>query len=159
MKNLILDIFFLFSATFVSCGQKVSTNQNSIKMDSTDSYWKQKLNKEQYFVLREKGTERPFSGEFVMHKEKGIYKCAACGTELFTDEMKFDSHCGWPSFDKEIAGGKIKQTTDKSHGMIRTEITCAKCGGHLGHIFDDGPTETGKRYCVNSLSLSFEPKK
>ena len=93
----------------------------------------------------------------MLNKDKGIYKCAACGNELFTDEMKFDSHCGWPSFDKEIAGGKIKTHEDNSLGMHRTEIICAKCGGHLGHLFDDGPTETVKRYCVNSLSLEFQP--
>ena len=119
--------------------------------------WKSKLSPEQYYVLREKGTERAFTGALLMNKEKGIYSCAGCGNELFTDEMKFDSHCGWPSFDREIAGGKIKKTMDKTHGMIRTEITCAKCDGHLGHIFDDGPTQTGERYCVNSLSLLFQP--
>ncbi|KOY88099.1 hypothetical protein AD998_07100 [bacterium 336/3] len=128
-------------------------------MKLTEQEWKAKLTPEQYYILREKGTERAFTGEFVFTKEKGTYKCAGCGEALFSDDMKFDSHCGWPSFDKEIAGGKIIQTEDNSHGMKRTEITCAKCGGHLGHIFDDGPTETGKRYCVNSGSLSFEPKK
>jgi peptide methionine sulfoxide reductase msrA/msrB len=117
--------------------------------------WKAKLSPEQYYILREKGTERPFTGALLMNKEKGIYKCAGCGNELFTDAMKFDSHCGWPSFDREIEGGKIKKITDKSLGMIRTEIVCANCDGHLGHIFDDGPTATGERYCVNSLSLEF----
>ena len=105
----------------------------------TEAYWKSKLNAEQYYILREKGTERPFSGALLMNKKQGIYCCAACGNELFTDKMKFDSHCGWPSFDKEIEGGKINQTMDKTHGMIRTEITCANCNSHLGHIFDDGP--------------------
>jgi peptide methionine sulfoxide reductase msrA/msrB len=128
-----------------------------MSINNTD--WKAKLSPEQYYILREKGTERAFTGALLMNKEKGIYSCAGCGNELFTDEMKFDSHCGWPSFDREIAGGKINKTMDKSHGMIRTEITCAKCDGHLGHIFDDGPTATGERYCVNSLSLSFEPAK
>ena len=119
--------------------------------------WKSKLTPEQYYILREKGTERPFTGALLMNKDKGIYNCAGCGSELFTDEMKFDSHCGWPSFDKEIAGGKVNRIIDKTHGMIRTEITCANCGGHLGHIFDDGPTETSERYCVNSISLAFVP--
>ena len=124
----------------------------------TEAEWKYRLTPEQYYILREKGTESPFTGEFVLTKEKGIYRCAGCGEELFTDGMKFDSHCGWPSFDREIAGGKIIQTEDNSNGMTRTEISCAKCGGHLGHIFNDGPTKTGQRYCVNSVSLSFEPQ-
>jgi peptide methionine sulfoxide reductase msrA/msrB len=125
----------------------------------SEQEWKEKLTPEQYNILRQKGTERPFTGQFNMHKEKGSYCCAGCGEPLFTDDMKFDSGCGWPSFDKEIAGGKIKQILDKSHGMIRTEIVCANCGGHLGHIFNDGPTETGMRYCVNSLSLDFQSQK
>jgi len=122
----------------------------------TEADWKQLLSPEQYHVLREKGTERPGTGKFYKHAEKGVYVCGGCGNELFTDEMKFDSHCGWPSFDKEIAGGKIKTILDSTHGMVRTEIVCAKCGGHLGHLFDDGPTATGMRYCVNSLSLDFK---
>lgn len=138
------------------CAQNKHNNKNTEQMKLTDAQWKEKLSPEQYYILREKGTEKPFSGEFVFTKDKGIYHCAGCGEALFTDDMKFDAHCGWPSFDKEIAGGKIIQTEDNSHGMNRIEITCAKCGGHLGHLFDDGPTETGKRYCVNSGSLSFE---
>ncbi|MEZ4911669.1 MAG: bifunctional methionine sulfoxide reductase B/A protein [Saprospiraceae bacterium] len=128
------------------------------KVTLAEAEWKSKLTPSQYYILREKGTEKPFSGEFVFSKDKGVYKCAGCGESLFTDEMKFESHCGWPSFDSEISGGKIVQTEDNSHGMRRIEITCASCGGHLGHIFDDGPTQTGLRYCVNSLALSFEPK-
>lgn len=134
------------------------------KIDSTASFpivlseedWKEKLSPEEYYILRQKGTERPFTGKYNMHKERGIYCCSGCGEPLFTDDMKFESNCGWPSFDKEIAGGKIKQVIDKSHGMVRTEIICANCGGHLGHIFNDGPTATGMRYCVNSLSLDFQ---
>jgi methionine-R-sulfoxide reductase len=122
----------------------------------TDDEWKKTLTAEQYHVLREKGTDYPFTGKYYLHKEKGMYFCAGCGTELFTSDMKFDSDCGWPSFDKEIAGGKIKQIRDTSHGMIRIEIVCAKCNSHLGHIFDDGPTLTGKRYCVNSTSIDFK---
>jgi methionine-R-sulfoxide reductase len=124
----------------------------------TENDWRKLLSAEQFYVLREKGTERPGTGKFYKHAEKGIYVCGGCGNELFTDEMKFDSHCGWPSFDKEIAGGKIKTNLDTTHGMVRTEIVCAKCGGHLGHLFDDGPTSTGMRYCVNSLSLDFKKK-
>jgi methionine-R-sulfoxide reductase len=131
----------------------------STELPKTEGEWKKKLSDEQYYVLREKGTERPFTGKFYLHKDKGVYTCAACGNELFTSDMKFDSQCGWPSFDREIKGGKIKTEVDSSHGMIRTEIMCAKCGGHLGHLFNDGPTETGIRYCVNSLSLEFAPEK
>lgn len=132
----------------------------SNKVNKTEEEWKKILSPEQYHILREKGTERPGTGEYNKHKEAGTYACAACGTELFTSEQKFDSHCGWPSFDNNIAGGdRVKQIPDFSHGMIRTEIVCANCGGHLGHIFDDGPTATGQRYCVNSLSLKFIPKK
>jgi methionine-R-sulfoxide reductase len=136
-------------------------SDNTIKpMDTnynkTDAEWKKTLTPEQYEILRKKGTEAPGTGEYNHHTEKGVYTCAGCGTELFTSEQKFDSHCGWPSFDNNIAGGdRVKQVKDFSHGMIRTEIVCAKCGGHLGHIFDDGPTATGQRYCVNSLSLKF----
>lgn len=135
---------------------KKEKNKVSEKISKTEDEWKQQLTPEQYHVIREKGTEAPFSGKFYLHNEHGVYKCAACGTELFTSDMKFNSSCGWPSFDKEIAGGKIKTQTDLSHGMVRTEIMCAKCGGHLGHLFNDGPTQTGMRYCVNSLSLDFD---
>lgn len=124
--------------------------------DQKDSDWKAKLTPEEYRVLREKGTERPFSGEFNAHFENGMYTCRGCGEELFSSEMKFDSGCGWPSFDQEIPGGKVNRIRDLSHGMIRTEITCAKCDGHLGHVFNDGPTQTGERYCVNSISLDFK---
>jgi peptide methionine sulfoxide reductase msrA/msrB len=152
-------LYLILLLALNSCAQKNNTIKNETAMNTmnlSEKEWKEKLTEEQYYILREKGTERPFTGKLLMNKEKGVYKCAGCGNELFTDEMKFDSHCGWPSFDKEIAGGKIKQIKDNSHGMIRTEIVCANCNGHLGHIFDDGPTDTGMRYCVNSLSLEFE---
>lgn len=126
----------------------------------SEEEWKQELSPEQYHVLREKGTERPFTGKYNMHFEKGIYTCAGCGYELFDDSQKFDSHCGWPSFDAGLGNGdRIKKIRDITFGMVRTEIVCARCGGHLGHVFDDGPTETGQRYCVNSLSVDFEPTK
>lgn len=127
-----------------------------MELNKTNEEWKKELSTEQYRVLREKGTEPPFSGKFYLNNEKGIYVCGACGNELFTSDMKFDSGCGWPSFDKEIEGGKIITNKDTSHGMIRKEIVCARCGSHLGHLFDDGPTETGLRYCVNSVSLDFK---
>ena len=135
---------------------QTKTMNDNTPVQKTEDEWKAILSPDQYHVLREKGTERPFTGKLLENKEKGMYVCAACGNELFSSDMKFDSHCGWPSFDKEIAGGKIKTHTDTSLGMIRTEIMCARCGSHLGHLFDDGPTATGMRYCVNSLSLDFK---
>ena len=128
-------------------------------VNKSDEEWKKILTPEQYHILREKGTDLPYKGQYYLHKEKGMYVCAACGNELFTSDMKFESDCGWPSFDKEIKGGKIKTVTDNSYGMVRTEILCGRCGGHLGHLFDDGPTLTGKRYCVNSTSITFNGAK
>ncbi len=125
----------------------------------SDDEWKQQLGDEQFYVLREKGTERPFTRKHNMHFEKGVYKCAGCGAELFNNTQKFDSHYGWPSFDNELENGeRILKIKGRVFGMIRTEIVYTKCGGHLGHIFDDGSTQTGERYCVNSLSLNFETK-
>lgn len=120
--------------------------------------WKKKLTPEEYHVLREKGTDAPFSGPFYKHFEKGMYVCKACGQELFSSETKFDSDCGWPSFDSSLKGNVILNE-DTSHGMVRTEVVCSKCESHLGHLFDDGPQETtGKRYCINSTSLKFSGK-
>jgi peptide methionine sulfoxide reductase msrA/msrB len=163
MKLKVIYMLSMMILSLTGCAQKnpksVHTSSIQPEINLSEQEWKEKLTPEQYYILREKGTEKPFSGKFVFTKDKGTYKCGGCGEPLFTDDMKFQSNCGWPSFDKEIAGGKIMQTEDNSHGMKRIEITCAKCGGHLGHIFDDGPTETGKRYCVNSASLTFEPLK
>ncbi|AGC77607.1 peptide-methionine (R)-S-oxide reductase [Nonlabens dokdonensis] len=121
----------------------------------TEKEYKDKLTPEQYYVLREKGTERPFTGEYNTHYEDGVYSCAACGNDLFKSDQKFDSGCGWPSFDDEIEGA-IERKRDTTHGMIRTEIMCSNCGSHLGHVFNDGPTPSGIRHCVNSLSLEFK---
>ncbi|MHA2406843.1 MAG: peptide-methionine (R)-S-oxide reductase MsrB [Candidatus Ranarchaeia archaeon] len=124
---------------------------------TSDKEWKKKLTKEQYHVLREKGTERPFSGEYWDHHEEGVYRCAACGTPLFSSDKKFDSGTGWPSFDSPMEDEKVEEKEDKSHGITRTEVLCKKCGGHLGHVFKDSPKTTGCRYCINSISLDFDP--
>ncbi len=118
---------------------------------------KQMLTPEEYEVLREKGTEAPFSGEYVHEKADGTYECKVCGNALFDSSAKFDSGTGWPSFDSALPGA-IEQHRDSAHGMERTEITCARCGSHLGHVFDDGPTTTGKRFCINSVCLDLEEK-
>ncbi len=119
---------------------------------------KNKLSEEQYKVLREKGTEAPFSGKYVHEDRDGTYSCVVCGNKLFSSDSKFDSGTGWPSFDEALPNS-IKQIEDNSHGMNRIEIVCAKCNSHLGHVFDDGPTKTGKRYCLNSVCLDLEEKK
>lgn len=153
MNRFIYLLMIVFVAQF-SCNAQKSKKE----MDKNESYWKEKLSPEAYHILREKGTERPFSGTYNMHFEEGTYVCNGCGTALFDSKSKFDGHCGWPSFDGELAGDKIEKIPDYSHGMVRTEIVCKNCGGHLGHLFDDGPTASGLRYCVNSLSLNFNPK-
>ncbi|NGM67908.1 peptide-methionine (R)-S-oxide reductase MsrB [Natronolimnobius sp. AArcel1] len=120
-----------------------------------DAEWREQLSDEEYRILREAGTEAPFSGEYVDHKDDGSYACAGCGTELFDSETKFDSGCGWPSF-YDTDDDRIETRLDTSNGMRRTEVLCAECGGHLGHVFEDGPEPTGKRYCINSVALEFE---
>lgn len=134
---------------------ETSMDNKKYAVSRTDAEWKTVLSDEEYRILRLKGTEMPNTGKYNLHFEDGTYKCKGCGTPLFDSGMKFKSHCGWPSFDEAIEG-TIEYKKDTSHGMIRTEILCAKCGGHLGHVFNDGPTETGKRYCVNSASIDFE---
>lgn len=123
----------------------------------TEDEWKNKLNKEQYEVMRLKGTEPAFSGKYNHEKSEGVYKCSACGNPLFSSDAKFDSGTGWPSFDQAIPGS-VKMVPDNSYGMNRTEVVCSKCGGHLGHLFDDGPTATKKRFCMNSVCLDLDKK-
>ena len=125
------------------------------ELPSTDEEWREQLTEEEYKILREQGTEPKFSGEYLGKDDDGIYRCAGCGTELFDSETKFDSNSGWPSF-YDAKEGAVELREDRSHGMVRTEVVCARCGGHLGHVFDDGPDPTGKRYCMNSVSLSFD---
>lgn len=123
-------------------------------MPQKESEWKDRLTPEQYAVLRQGGTEAPFTGALLNEKREGMYKCVACGNPLFSSDTKFDSGTGWPSFDTALPGA-VKYIEDNSHGMHRTEVVCAQCGGHLGHVFDDGPTQSGKRYCLNSVCLAF----
>lgn len=128
------------------------------KLHKSEEEWRRELTPEQYRVLREKGTERPFTGEYETCDTPGMYRCAGCGQELFVSGTKFDAGCGWPSFYQAAAPGRIEEHQDNSYGMRRTEVTCSRCGGHLGHVFPDGPQPTGLRYCINSASLKLEPK-
>jgi peptide-methionine (R)-S-oxide reductase len=128
-------------------------------LPKTNAEWRELLDEETYYITREKGTERPFTGKYNQHKASGIYHCACCGQELFSSNAKYDSGSGWPSFFKPATPEAVAEDSDASHGMTRTEILCSNCGAHLGHVFPDGPNPTGLRYCVNSLSLDFEEGK
>jgi peptide-methionine (R)-S-oxide reductase len=159
MKKIII---LLISITFFSCNgnaqKKDKQETNTFKISKTDTEWKKQLTPEQYHVLRQKGTERQFSSPYNKNHETGTYVCAACNTPLFKSEHKYDSGSGWPSFDREIKGN-VAFSTDKKLGYIRVEEHCAICGGHLGHVFDDGPENTtGKRHCINGVAVKFIPE-
>jgi peptide-methionine (R)-S-oxide reductase len=136
---------------------EAKTTEN-LPVEKSDAEWRQELTPQEYQVLRQHGTERAGTSPLNREKRDGVFKCAGCGAELFPSETKYESGSGWPSFFKPLDEGSVATTTDRSHGMVRTEAHCAKCGGHLGHVFPDGPAPTGLRYCMNGLSLKFEPK-
>ena len=128
------------------------------KLTLTDAEWRERLSPEQYHILRRAGTERAFTGEYEKNKAPGMYRCAGCGAPLFSSEAKYNSGSGWPSYTAPASGDAVDEHRDASHGMVRTEVRCAKCEGHLGHVFPDGPGENGMRYCINSAALDFKPK-
>jgi peptide-methionine (R)-S-oxide reductase len=162
MKYKVFIFIAIMQLSVLSCNSQSKNTENTktnYPFELTDEEWKNKLTPEQYKILREKGTERAYTGKYWNHFENGQYVCAGCNTPLFSSEKKFDSHCGWPSFNDELQKGNIEISKDFSHGMVRDEITCKNCGGHLGHVFDDGPPPKGLRYCVNSASIKFIPFK
>lgn len=135
-----------------------STNQRDERRELTDAEWRSRLSDAQYKVLRQKATDVPFTGEFTHPGRRGVFRCAGCGAELFDSDAQFDSGSGWPSFTVPVSSDAVEAAVDRSYGMVRTEITCSRCGGHLGHVFPDGPGPTGERYCINSTALALEPE-
>ena len=158
MRYVIAASVFLALFALLGCWVTPKAPPTDTEVSMNETEWKEKLTEEQYYVCRQKGTEQPFTGKYVNHKEDGTYTCVACGEELFSSKTKYDSRSGWPSFYDAIEKGNIRTEQDSTLGVVRTEIMCAKCGSHLGHVFDDGPQPTGLRYCVNSASLDFVKK-
>jgi peptide-methionine (R)-S-oxide reductase len=162
MQKLSVIIFLTATIMFPACSQENNGNKTASKTTfevvKSDEEWKKQLSPKQYEVLREKGTERPYTGEYWDNHEAGTYYCAGCNQALFTSDSKYDSGCGWPSFFVPVSDTAISVSTDTSYGMIRDEIVCSRCGGHVGHVFPDGPKPTGLRYCTNSASLIFQKK-
>lgn len=171
-RHMFTGMILFVAAVMFSCGEdtvpqkqlpadtsKTTKTVMDTNVNKTEEDWKKELTPEQYYILRQKGTERPYTGAYWDNHKTGIYKCAGCKTVLFSSDQKFDSGCGWPSFSLPWDSTVVNYHRDTSHGMIRTEVTCKKCGGHLGHVFDDGPPPTYNRYCINSGALLFEEKK